>query len=218
MADRKLSDALEHEVRAIRKLQSERRNASRARPTARSVRIDNHFHCLLDLLKPRIVWLTRRYGLAHMRADAEQACAIGIYRAVQDWQPAKAAFATLAHWQMRGELQSLRHRVMLDQRQSARSAGVHTVSWFTADGRERTDLAARADEAALPAAERGASDAMARGLLERLLDGIASPSNERALVKTHLFGEPDRGRIDRKERERQRQILRRTLRNCAKMA
>ena len=89
---------------------------------------DRAFRRILTALSARIRYLTRRYGLDDMADDAAQACAIGIHRAIASYDPQKAAFATHATWAMRGELQSLRHRVRLDQRTSARNAGIVTLA------------------------------------------------------------------------------------------
>lgn len=213
----KLALALENEVTAIRALEAALR-ATGSRGGRYGPEIDRHFARILQLLEPRIAWLTRRYGLTAMREDAAQACAIGIHRAVQDWDPDKARFVTLAHWQMRGELQSLRHRMVLDQRQSARSAGVRTVSMIGPDGRERAEAAALPDGEALVMVERGASDAMVRALIQKLLAQIGSPREERELVLETLFAENPPAGLDRKASEQRRQIVRRTFRNCAILA
>ena len=212
-----LAQALECEVAAIRALEAALR-ATGSRGGRYSLSIDRHFARLLDLLRPRIAWLTRRYGLSGMREDAEQACAIGIHRAVQEWDPDMARFVTLAYWQMRGELQSLRHRMMLDQRQSARSAGMRTISMIGPNGRERAEVAALEDNQAQLSAESGASDAMVRSLIERLMAQINSPREERALVLETLFARDPPDGLDRKASEQRRQIVRRTFRNCGKIA
>ena len=216
MAQSGLSQALEREAEMVRDLERALK-ASGSRGGRYSLQIDRHYRRLFELLQPRIAWLTRRYGLANMAEDAEQVCAIAIHRAVQAWEPDKASFSTLAHWQMRGELQSLRHRMMLDQRQSARTAGVRTVAWHNKEGTERAEVLALAESGAHQAAERGASDFMARATIDRLLDGIDSPTHERALVLEHLFGEGRARTTDRKTREQHRQIVRRTFRNGAKV-
>ncbi len=89
---------------------------------------DRDFAALLALMLPRIKRLIVQYRMLDIADDAQQAAAIGVYRALQTYDPAKASFVTHATWQMRGELQSLRHRVRLDQRRSAVSAGISTVS------------------------------------------------------------------------------------------
>lgn len=184
------------------------------------MRWDRGFARLFDALTPRIAQLIGRYGLTDLREDAEQACAIALSRALGDYDPARSAFATHVTWQMRGELQGLRHRMRLDQRRSAISAGVRTISI--------EDLATRdeiggwrvfdiVDEAALPRVERRASDYAAGRLIGSLLDRLDAPHEERVIVVESIF-EPERdGPADRRTRERHRQITRRTFRNCARL-
>ena len=79
------------------------------------------------------------YGLVAHWEDAEQACAIGVHRAIEGYDPEKAQFTTFVNWQLRGELQSLRFRLMTDQRSSAKrveatTVSIHSVS-FNARGR-----------------------------------------------------------------------------------
>ncbi|NWN23219.1 sigma-70 family RNA polymerase sigma factor, partial [Escherichia coli] len=72
------------------------------------------------LIAPRIRHFVRQYGLTAHWEDAEQCCAIAVHRAIETYDPAKAQFTTFVNWQIRGELQSLRFRLMTDQRPSAR--------------------------------------------------------------------------------------------------
>lgn len=183
------------------------------------VRWEAGFAQLLKALSPRIGRLIRRYGLSDIREDAEQVCAVAVLRALGSYDPGKARFTTHVTWQLRGELQSLRHRMRLDQRQSARSAGVRTVSL---DALQLSDDAGRTtfeivDERALDRAECLASDHMAATLLTSLLDRIGSPVEERALVTRQVFAAEGATAADRKTREQHRQIARRTFRNCAKL-
>lgn len=124
MVTNNVSDRLESHVAAIRLLKV---RARRSTPRSR-VECDRHFAALMELLSPRIRYLTQRYGLTDMVEDAGQACAIGVHRALQKYDPAKARFTTFVTWQLRGELQALRHRVRLDQRDSAKTAGARTQS------------------------------------------------------------------------------------------
>ncbi|MGB3470656.1 MAG: sigma factor [Erythrobacter sp.] len=148
-------------------------------------RLDRAFTDMLEALRPRIIRLIAQYALTDMREDAEQAAAIGVHRALQTFDPAQASFATHATWQIRGELQSLRHRMRLDQRRSAMSAGLTTVSLeaLSAAG-EPLGLS---DTAALEATESAASDAMAQRLAERLLDRAHASGDERAIMFEYLF-------------------------------
>jgi hypothetical protein len=57
------------------------------------------------------------------------------------YDPTKAQFTTFVNWQIRGELQSLRFRLMTDQRPSAKKVEATTVSLHQttagAEGEER---------------------------------------------------------------------------------
>ncbi|MEM7665479.1 MAG: hypothetical protein AAF250_06440 [Pseudomonadota bacterium] len=177
------------------------------------------FAGLLALLSPRIARLIRQYRLADMQQDAEQAAAIGVHRALLSYDPAKAQFSTHVTWQIRGELQSLRHRVRLDQRVSARNAGVSTVSLDAISAAGEDSLVFEvADDTSLPRTERGASDTMALSLMSRLLDRLDSPAEERIVMQEHLLGikampaEPAH-----LTSEQRRQVVRRTMRNCIKL-
>src|SRR5215470_16896599 len=90
--------------------------------------VDRAFAQILKLIAPRIRHFIRQYGLAAHWDDAEQCCAIAVHRAIQAYEPEKAQFTTFVNWQIRGELQSLRFRVMTDQRPSARKVEATTVS------------------------------------------------------------------------------------------
>ncbi|SMQ69107.1 Sigma-70 region 2 [Altererythrobacter xiamenensis] len=181
---------------------------------------DRIFARLLDCLRPRIGHLIQRYGLSDMREDAEQACAIGVHRALETYDPRKARFTTHVTWQLRGELQSLRHRVRLDQRQSAQSAQVRTVSLeaLSAAYAERGEVFEIVDETALQRVERTCSNALVRRSLLRLMNRIETPVQERVIVLESVFDrEGDDSRYG-KTREQRRQIVRRNIRNCARIA
>lgn len=178
------------------------------------------FEALMALLSARIARLVRQYRLGDMREDAQQAAAIGVHRALETYDPAKASFATHVTWQIRGELQSLRHRMRLDHRASAKSAGAKTVSLEAlSDGANESAIFEIVDETALKRSERAASDGMASAFMDRLLDQLEAPEQERALLHDHLFDrEPAIEARSVRTPEQRRQIVRRTLRNCAKMA
>ena len=118
-----VTDALEVEVAAILALHRCDNAGGRTRAG-----IDRRFARILRLIAPRIRHFTRAYGLTDWCDDAAQACAIGVYRAILSYDPGKARFTTFVNWLLRGELQSLRHRVRLEQRASARTAGASVVS------------------------------------------------------------------------------------------
>lgn len=225
MAKSKLARALEAEVQSIRSL---RDAMGRTRGSSRSYahRINQHYGRLFVLLEPTILRLSRRYGLIHLADDARQACRIGIFRAVCEWDAGRASFMTLVHWQMRGELQSLRHRMMPDRRQGARSAGVRVVSMQRNDGTERTELHSIPDEAALSMSESGAGKVMARRCFESLwrrlpterLSGRNPPEYEKQIIVAHIFGDGVTALPTDMSAEQCRQITRRLTRHLRAVA
>lgn len=179
-------------------------------------RADRHFRQLLELLGPRIRYLGARYGLTDMREDAWQACALGIHRALLSYEPGKASFSTHVTWQMRGELQSLRHRVRLDQRDSARSAGITTVAMESLRQGEAQLLFEIVDDDAQRGTERPASDHLAYRSISALLDRLEASQSDRTTMLAALFGETPTGPT-REQREKDRQVVRRLSRNCRKL-
>lgn len=204
-----MQDALE--------LQVDRARTARAVAGCKNSAIeDKEFSRLLDLLAPRIRHLIHAYRLNDMVEDAEQACAIAVLRALESYDPGQARFSTHVTWQLRGELQSLRHRVRLDQRRSARSAGITTVRLETLTDGDRIPVQV-VDDNALEQTEAGASKAMALDLLGALLDELHSPEHERIIILAQLFDEDPGPRASAYTSEQRRQITRRTYRNCAKV-
>ena len=68
------------------------------KPTARQrANVDKAFAAILKLIAPRIRHFIRQYGLTNHWDDAEQACAIGVHRAIQAYDPAKAQFTTFVN-------------------------------------------------------------------------------------------------------------------------
>ncbi len=186
------------------------------------LRYDKAFARLMDMLASRIAYQVRRYGLGDMADDAQQVCAIAVHRALESYDPGKASFTTHATWLIKGELQSLRHRVRLDQRQSAQSANIRTVSL---DGLVPTSgngaLFEIVDETAERAMQSSVGNAMARRSLKRLLDQIRAPGFERQIVWDTLYDRapsgPAKGASGQPlSSEQRRQIVRRTFRNCAR--
>ena len=215
-------------LQAVRNRQTERAggtaNGMDAREHAQLCRhSDQLFRRIFRLLSPRMRQLTRRYGLDDMPDDAAQACAIGVLRAAETYDDSKASFSTHVTWAMRGELQSLRHRVRLDQRDSARAAGVRTTSLSAAGpaGSPAEEALQVVDEAASDAVERSASDYLAGLWLGRLTDAaldtlkgspIAASFRKDAEAAVSYWLEGPSG--SRQERERQRQTARRIGRYC----
>lgn len=177
---------------------------------------DREFAALMTLLAPRIRHLIRVYRLTDMIEDAEQVCAIAVLRALDSYDPQLSHFATHVTWQLRGELQSLRHRVRLDQRRSARTAGITTVAIESLTG-EGAQVYEIIDEHALQRTEAGACEAMTLNVLDGLLEQIGSPEHERDIVLDDML-QRDRGSSAYGlTREQRRQVVRRTWRNCAKI-
>jgi len=139
------------------------------------VESDRAFAAILKLIAPRIRHFTKQYGLTAHWDDAEQVCAIGVHRAIQAYDPAKAQFTTFVNWQLRGELQGLRFRLMTDQRPSARKVAATTVSLSAnasgADGEDAASLETLlVDEDALERTEAGAAGFLAGVTRARLVE------------------------------------------------
>ena len=150
--------------------------AEGARQTARQrAAVDRAFARILTLIAPRIRHFIRQYGLGGHWEDAEQVCSIAVHRAIEAYDPAKAQFTTFVNWLIRGELQSLRFRLMTDQRPSARKVEATTVSLDAMgvgeDGEEISAVAAVEDEEALFRTEAGASAYLAEAATMSLIDG-----------------------------------------------
>lgn len=128
-------------------------------------RIDRAFARVLKIVAPRIRHFIKQYGLTGHWEDAEQVCAIAVHRAIEAYDPGKAMFTTFVNWQIRGELQGLRFRLMDDQRPSARKVEATTVSLHAlehgTDGEEISLEAMLVDENAHSQTEAGASDHLA---------------------------------------------------------
>lgn len=149
--------------------------AADVRGTARQrADADKAFAAILKLIAPRIRHFIRQYGLVAHWDDAEQCCAIGVHRAIQGYDPEKAQFTTFVNWQLRGELQSLRFRVMTDQRPSAKKVEATTVSLHSitsaGDGEDSTLESMIPDADALGLTEAGASEYLAASARTALVD------------------------------------------------
>ncbi|AXK44129.1 sigma factor [Erythrobacter aureus] len=167
----KTTDALEVAVAEV----IANRPAEGERPTPRQRSNENRaFAQILKLCGPRIRHFIGHYGLVAHREDAEQVCAIAVHRAIESYDPEKAKFTTFVNWQIRGELQSLRFRVMTDQRPSAKKVNGRTISLHDgatgADGELTTLEALIEDESALGMTEAGASAHLIEETSEALLD------------------------------------------------
>lgn len=145
------------------------------RQTARQrANTDKAFAAILKLIAPRIRHFIRQYGLVAHWEDAEQCCAIAVHRAIEAYEPEKAQFTTFVNWQIRGELQSLRFRLMTDQRSSAKKVEATTVSIHSLptgmDGEENSIEGLIEDEDALERVEAAASDYLAESAIRDLID------------------------------------------------
>lgn len=178
----KTTAALEAAVAEIKQLQA----GVHGRPTARQRRDSDLVFCrLLKLLSPRFRHFIRQYGLGAHWDDAEQCCAIAVHRAIEAYDPEKAQFTTFVNWQIRGELQSLRFRVMTDQRPSAQKVSATTVSLHNVtsgpDGEEVSLEAMIEDEDALARTEASASDYLARAAAQCLIEEFVNKGRHAAL-------------------------------------
>lgn len=161
-------EALVAEVIANRAPEGEKQTARQRAATNRA------FASILRVIQPRIRHFIRQYGLTAFWEDAEQVAAIAVHRAIEAYDPTKAQFTTFVNWQIRGEMQGLRFRLMTDQRSSAVKVKATTVSLQSlaqnADG-EAYDVAdIIEDEYALERVESGASDYLAHRAMEKLAD------------------------------------------------
>lgn len=177
----KITDALENEVAIV--IANNNDDAPRTRHQRAA--IDQAFTRILKLIAPRIRHFIRQYGLVGHWEDAEQCCAIAVHRAILGYDPAKAQFTTFVNWQIRGELQGLRFRLMADQRPSARKVAATTVSMHAItsriDGEDMTLEAVIEDEGALGRTESAAADYLAQSATSALLDAFITGSRVTAL-------------------------------------
>ncbi|RJF85737.1 sigma-70 family RNA polymerase sigma factor [Sphingomonas cavernae] len=173
-----------------------------ARPTARQrAEVDKAFARILKLIAPRIRHFIRQYGLVAHWEDAEQACAIAVHRAIQAYEPEKAQFTTFVNWQIRGELQSLRFRLMADQRPSAKKVEATTVSLNAiaqgAEGEETTLESVIEDENALALTESAASDYLAEAATASLVDSYVDHLRTTAIDQLRRRARPKKRELAR---------------------
>ncbi len=163
-----LLEAAVAEVIANRPAEGERQT-TRQRITA-----DRAFATVLRIIAPRIRHFIKQYGLTAHWEDAEQVCAIGVHRAIEAYDPAKAMFTTFVNWQLRGELQGLRFRLMDDQRPSAKKVEATTISLHAMErGADGEDMALETmieDEYAEERTEAAAADHLAQQTCAALMD------------------------------------------------
>lgn len=189
----KITIALEAAVATVK----ENLPAEGDRQTARQrAAIDKAFARILTLIAPRIRHFIRQYGLAGHWEDAEQVCSIAVHRAIEAYDPEKAQFTTFVNWQLRGELQSLRFRLMTDQRPSARKVEATTVSLdaisIGEDGEDISAIALIEDEEALGRTEAAASAYLAEAATVTLIDGYIEHLRNVALDRMRRQARPKR--------------------------
>jgi len=194
-------------------------------PRARAL-ADRSFARLAALLGPRIRYFTRAYGLADVADDAAQVCAIALHRAAERYDPARARFTTYVNWQLRAELQALRHRLHGDQRSAGRRRAAATLSLDALQATDADDWLV--DRDAEPATECAAADHLAACTADRLVhdwasrrrqslrgdDGRAAArvAAECALVRRHLTAGETRESLC----ESDRHVVRRALADIAR--
>ena len=161
--------------------------------------VDVAFARIMALIAPRVRFFTKQYGLVAHAEDAEQACAIAVHRAIESYDPDKATFTTFVNWQIKGELQSLRFRILAEKRPSARKVGASLTSLHMpisdGEGEGATLEALIVDEDALEHAESGASDFLAVGMRETVIENYIAH-----LKQTQLETLKRRERNRRRER------------------
>lgn len=159
--------------------------------------VDKAFARILTLIAPRIRHFIRQYGLVGHWEDGQQVCSIAVLRAIEAYDSEKAQFTTFVNWQIRGELQSLRFRVMTDQRPSARKVEATTISLdamsVNEDGEEMSAIALIRDEEALARTEAGASAYLAESATKTLVDRYISHQHDTAMARLRRQARPKRG-------------------------
>lgn len=223
------SDALEQAVTDYIHARTalDRAPGARARSLA-----ERKFSHLLAMTGPRIRYFTRSYGLIDVAEDAAQVCAIALHRAAERYDPERARFTTYVNWQLRAELQALRHRLHGDQRCAGRRHVAATLSLdaLADDGMDDWLI----DPVAESATEEGAADGLAMLVADRLVgewaarrragllrsprgDGDrieARVAAERALVRHQLTVTDTADRL----RESDRHVVRRALADIVRHA
>ena len=223
------SDALESAVTDY----IQARTALDAAPGARTRALaDRTFARLAALAAPRIRYFTRVYGLSDVGDDAAQVCAIALHRAAERYDPARARFTTYVNWQLRAELQALRHRLHGDQRCAGRRHVAATLSLDALQDEGADDWLI--DPVAETATEQGAADGLAGLVADRLVAewgarrraGLlrtargegertdARVAGEQALVRDQLMAIEAAERL----RESDRHIVRRALADIVRHA
>lgn len=181
--------------------------------------VDRAFMRLAALVAPRSRYFIRRYGLSGAYEDAEQACAIALCRAASSYDPRRALFTTHVNWQLRAELQALRHRLHGDQRRAAHRLAAEALSLDADDLRERL-----VDPDAETATEAAAADLFAERCADRIADDWARRRNsivkrgkarlavERTLVRRQLTTTEPATRLS----EADRHVVRRAFADIAR--
>lgn len=166
-------------------------------PTPRQrLEADRTFSAILKLIAPRIRHFIRQYGLQDHWEDAEQVCAIAVHTGLNSYDPDKAKFTTHINWQLRGELQGLRFRLMTDQRPSAKKVAATTVSIHTptsgSDGESATLETVIMDENALDITESGAGTYLARSATEALINAYIEHERKAGIQQLKKHAKPSK--------------------------
>lgn len=154
------------------------------------------FADLMKLIAPRVRHFIRQYGFNTQVDDAQQSATIALYRALLDYDPEKSLFTTHLNWQIRGELQSLRFRIMKDRRPSTLKAAAYTISLHSSavgpEGRQSSLEDLIEDDDALARTEAGAADYLAVSAATALVDRYIEVQREAALTAARQRGIPKR--------------------------
>lgn len=190
----KITIALESAVAEVKRNLPREGEKSSARQRAT---VDKAFARIISLIAPRIRHFIRQYGLVGHWDDAQQVCSIAVLRAIEAYNPEKAQFTTFVNWQIRGELQSLRFRVMTDQRPSAKKVEATTISLdamsVNEDGEEISAVALIKDEEAQARTEAAASAYLAESATKVLIDRYISHLQDNAMARLRRQARPKRG-------------------------
>lgn len=196
----KSTDALEAAVSEVISLSTTDTTVKTARQRAS---IDKAFVRVLKVAAPRIRHFIRQYGLSMHYEDAEQVCAIAVHRAIGAYNPTLAKFTTFLNWQIRGELQSLRFRLMTDQRPSARKVDAVTIpihsGTINGDGEETTLESLIQDHSALELTEGAASNFLATDTFRAVVDAYIETERKTGLEQLRKRARTRRPTVERRE-------------------
>lgn len=132
------------------------------------------FAGLLKLLGPRIKHMIIRWGLSQLHDDAMQAAHIGVFKALETFDPAIAQFSTHVNFRLQAQMKDLRFHMFRDERSDALKVGARTISAdapVSADGEGAGTIIDEVEaEGALEATEASVATLLSERLLQRLLE------------------------------------------------